>query len=292
MFLNELKIYFKSKLNWLLAALLTFPIILSYVATNAEQAEWAQQLESASPDLNIEKTQKLVEGYNGFSYLFNFLFSSDYLVVFFLIALIGFSCICGIQLYNHKKSGFGNLIISRIEYPIYLNRMILAQIVYIAVYMILYFVLLIVVTNIMFPIKLANNITSILSFNKFSPSMSILILIFQMGLILFLILSITVIIALSDAIINNKYVICFLSIIIYFLPFIICTIVENLSHSLANVLSKLVFDSNLLSIYFYSVTDMSLREAVSNYLSVPIILLITSITLYLFNTSKFKGRYL
>lgn len=292
MFFNELKKYFKSKLNIILAILLTLPVILSYVSTNIERNEWTQQLKSASPDLNIFKTQKLVDGYNGLSYLYNFLFSTDYLVIFFLILLIGFSCICGIQLFNHKKSGFGNYIVSRTQYSTYLNSVLLAQLIYIIIYMMLYFTLLVIITHIFFPIAFSENITSSLSFDTYTAKKSIMILFFQIVLITILVISIIAVTTLSNVFISNKYLICFLPIAIYFVPFIACTICENISYSFANILAKFVFDSNLLTIYFYSITEMSPKEFVLSYISTPLILIIMSIVLYIFNIKKYKESYL
>ncbi len=288
---NELRLYLKSKLNVIMLICMTIPVVLSYYATFSEKNEWEQQLQIAAADLNIEKTKSIIDGYNGFSYIFNFLFSTDFCIIFFLIIIMGFSCMFGGRFYYDRSSGFGNLLMTRTNYKKYLKSMILAQSIYIVCFLSLYFIILTTITGLIFKFNFDDVLTSNLTLTSPSLVSCLKLYLPQIFLIILLNVIISIITILSNLFFNNKYIIHCVPLFIYFIPFLLASTIGNMSLGIGNALSYLVFDDNLLSIYFYNIADLSIFNLLKNYFFLPGMLLFISVIIYFFNRKHFEERY-
>ncbi len=292
MFKSELKLYMKSKWNLIIAILLSIPIVISYVSTFQERNEWSKQLVNPSADLNIQKVEQIVDGYSGISYLFNFFFSSDYLIIFILLAIISFSCMFGAQLLKHKNNGFGNMIITRCNYSTYLCSMIKVQSVYVGVFLALYFILIILLTGILFPFKFGSFITCNFPLYSYSALECLKCMVPQCILVILLVLNISVFTSLSDLFVNNKYMIYSVPLVLYFVPFILASTIGNISDSFGKIVSKLVVDNNVLAIYLHRVANTTITNLILDYLCLPLALIIVNMLMYIFNRHRFKERYM
>lgn len=288
---NELKLYMKSKMNFIMLIFMSIPIILSYYLTNLEKAEWTEQLHSTAKDLNLEKVQSIVDGYSGFTYIYNFVFSPDFYIIFFLITLMGFSCMFGGRIFSDLKSGFGNMIIVRKNYSKYLSSLLISQTIYISFFIIIFFVLLTVITNIIFPFKFNTNLTS--NIPNLDPSIynCFKFYFFQIILTNFIIVLIMNITSLSNFLFKNKYIIHCVPLIVYFIPYILASTIGNLSTSLGSFLSTIVCDHHLLSIYYYKISNANLFQSLISFILLPSILLFIVIASYILNKKRFQEMY-
>lgn len=292
MFDSEFKLYIKSKWNVLISLLLSIPILISYITTFQEKNEWAKQLVNPGADLNIQKVEQIVNGYSGISYLFNFLFSSDYLIIFILIAIISFSCMFGAKLLKHKNNGFGNMIIIRCNYSTYLCSMIKVQSLYVAFYLTLYFILIILLTGILFPFKFGSFITCNFPLYSCDVLECLKCAVPQCILVVLLVINISIFTSLSDLFVNNKYMIYSIPLILYFAPFILASTIGNIFDSFGKIVSKLVVDNNILAIYLHRIANTSITNLLIDYFCFPLSLMVVNMIMYILNRQRFKERYM
>lgn len=292
MFKCEYKRCIKSKFNICLFLVATLPLLLSYFFSYEDKIYWEEQLRLAPSDLNPEMVRELVQGFNGFSFIYRFLFSYDYYIMFVLILLMGFGVFLGPVSLSHVKSGFGNMLQMRMEYGKYIKNIILAQIAYIATFLLVYFSVIFFVTFLIFPGSVINQ--SSINFNIADNNVfSAVILILAQIFLLFIFISlISVITVLSTAFCMNKYVLQCLPLMIYFIPLLISSTIGNMSVEISNIVKYIVSDNYLLSIqkYFNSLQDNT--ERILGIVILPIILLIFSFILYRLNVKKYGKDYL
>lgn len=292
MFVNEYVRYLKSKFNILLTILATIPVIISYYFSMQDKVEMQNELALASPDINLEVTKSLVKGFDGFAFLFRFLFSFDYYIIFILILLIGFGTILGTVVINHKKSGYGNMIQTRMPYKSYLKNIIGAQLAYVITFLIFYFICLITVTLLIFPVN--SSYPSSINLNMTDTSwvscaLTMVVHILQLIIFMVLIVSVT---SLSDVFITNKYILQCLPLMFYFVPLILGSTLGNISSLAARVTKYIISESYLLSIYSFYNTSQNKSITILELLVLPIILIVIICSLYYLNVKKYERNYL
>lgn len=108
--MKEINRHFVRK-SIVLALVLFIAVILSYRTSCAEKAFWIEQLNVSAIDINVEVVQKIIQGYDGFTYAFNFFFSGNYYSIYAFILTVGTTIISGITAANDRYNGRGNLII-------------------------------------------------------------------------------------------------------------------------------------------------------------------------------------
>ena len=80
---QEYKRYLRSKGNIMILFLSVVPIVVSYYTTWLEKMDWIRQYQNPGSDVSdAEGFLTLANGYNCFTYLSEFLFSSDFMVFF------------------------------------------------------------------------------------------------------------------------------------------------------------------------------------------------------------------
>lgn len=291
MIFYEYRNYLKSKINFLIILLLSIPVAISYYSTFRERNEWEQQLLHPGSDLNISKTQQLVDGYSGVSYLFNFLFSSDCFIIFFLIALLSFSCMFGAQLFTHRNNGFGNMIISRSNYRKYLRNMIVSQSLYVITFITGYFTLLLIITECIAPFKINNYITCNIPMSLNSVREICIYFCLQVLLLLLLLLGMLICTSLSNVVLSNRYIIHCVPLCLYFFPLLVSLSIGNISGVTGRITSLFVVDNNILSLYFHKVTDASIQNTIISYSCLPVFLFVIDVILYIINLKKYRETY-
>lgn len=149
---QEYKRYLRSKGNIIIFFLSVVPIVVSYYTTWLEKMDWIRQYQNPGSDIsNAEDFLTLAKGYNCFTYLSEFLFSSDFMVFFLWIMLTGFAAVSGTVLYSHCQNGYGNLLVSRMGFKKYQKDILIAQNLYILTIMGIQFVLLVGITFVLLP---------------------------------------------------------------------------------------------------------------------------------------------
>lgn len=285
---NELKLYLKSKFNILIIVFTIIPIALSYYTTFKEKLMWEQQLLNPAEDMNVGMTREIVEEYSGFRYIFDFLYSTDYSIIWFLIMAMGFSCLFGGRVFGDLKKGFGNMAVIRMGYPKYIKNILTAQCIYVAGFTAAFYVLLTVFTAVVFPFK-PNGIRFYAE--KLSAADCVKIYLLQIFLVVILMILMTVITSLSNVVLNNKYIIHCVPLLLYFIPFVLASTIGNMSDIAARITSLFVLDNRLLAMESYFSSDASQFEKYLDFLVLPIFLVLLSVAGYIFNKKRFQERY-
>lgn len=223
-------------------------------------------------DINLDAVIAKVHGTCGFTYLNNFLFSADYSIMLILVLLLGFGVISCSTLYNNRKNGFGTLILQRISYKSYVHNIIIAQIMYVVTFMIVFYSLLFLFSMTIFGFGIrGQHITGSLLFTDYSIIKSIFYLLLQFILhMTFVVLSI-VLSTLTERIISSSYLLMLMPFFLLILPFVIASLLGSIVPLLGQLANYFVVQNYLLSLYSY---DASLGNGVEFIFIVPTVLLI------------------
>lgn len=294
---NEYIRYITSWFNFLVILLITIPVVISYYITNLEMNSFKKEVTQIPPpsDLDIEFTTLLVEeGYNGMAYLSNFLFSSDFYIIFVIILLMGFGVHIGSVTYRNLVSGFGSIIIPKIGYKKYILSLLSAQILYVSTFISSYFITLFLFSFLIWGGYSKEVIASILPFtNGLEHFMLMIYHIFLLVVYICLIILIT---SLLTSIIKNSYLLQITPFLLYLIPLIFSGLFGNLLYNLDSSMYQLTWyffsDNYLLSIYNFLATDASIQSKVLTITALPIMLVFIFLVAYTFNVKKYEKGYL
>lgn len=282
--------YLKSKINLLLLFLITIPVLMSYYTTYLDKQEWIELLDSPASDLNTEKVNEIINGYNGIAYFDSFVFSNDFYIIFVIILLFGFGIHLGAISFKHLESGYGSLIVTKLGFTKYMMNIILAQVMYIITFVLSYFFLLFVLTYSLgggdFSIKTNVNLIEIQGGEYFLALLSHVVL-----LIIYLTF-VSIVTSLSKRYLKNQYIIQIVPLCIYFLPLLIASTIGNITQFLGKSTGYLVSDNYLLSLYFYYNSSTNILEKVLSIVSLPSILLLLILFLTYENIKLYKRDYI
>ncbi len=289
MIIAELKRYVKSGYSIISLLISVIPVLISYYFTNQEKLDLYESIASNSSDLDLASAKASLAGINGFTYLFDFLFSSDFYIIFVIILSLSFGIILGSVELKNRKSGFGNMIFSRINLKKGTSNIILAQILYVTIYIIGFFAVLTAVTLIIFPVDNTVEFSVNILLNITSSMQCILLMtehIFKL-----LIYSILVVIFTYgiSCFINNKYIIPFVPVMIYFVPLLICSLVGNAVVSVGEFTTHFIAEMYLMSTYDKYAMD---GYEYFNEFFIPVLLIAASAALMLIYFKKLKRNYL
>ena len=78
----------KSISTFVICTILLVISIVSFTVSLFEKNSFIHQLNSTSPDINIDALNNLIEHYNGFKLIFNFWFVSDLYFIFVAVTLL------------------------------------------------------------------------------------------------------------------------------------------------------------------------------------------------------------
>lgn len=290
MVFSELNRYLKSKYNIICLSICAILVSISYYFTNLDKDNLYYFINNPTPDFNLEAGKAYYEGINGFTYLFDFLFSSDLYIILVVILSLSVGLIVGNVEFRNRSTSFGNMIFSRIGLRKGSNKILLAQILYVIIYITLLFFALTSFTLILYPVQ-TNEVEFylVLAINT-SSSLECLLLIVEhmLKLIIYMIFVVVCTYGISYFA-NNKYIIAFTPLLIYLFPLLLCSILGNLITPLGNFISHFVADKYLLSIYNrYALQHINIGDEVC----LPLLLFTASMIIYSTYLSKIKRNYL
>lgn len=132
--------YFFSKTTIFVLLSLLLTSCLSFFISLSEKQEWIYILNyDTDPNLNREAVTNVINNYTGFQFLYNLWFNSfglDMILMIVLISWIGVSFTPRMQI--EKENGFGNLVLTRLNYRIRFHQILAAQSLYIISVLFLY----------------------------------------------------------------------------------------------------------------------------------------------------------
>lgn len=279
---QEYKRNLRSKGNILFLMVSIIPIVISYYTTWYEKMDWLRQYKHPDSDVySAEGFLTIAKGYNGFTYLSKFLFSTDFMIFFLLIILIGFAAVSGTKLYGHRRDGYGNLLVSRMGFRIYLKNLIISQNLYIITVMTVQFIILAAVTFIIFPItKNEYFVTALNLYGTTDVFYQFMVCVKQYLVILVYILMLMNITMLSGCLISKRYILQSLPVMIYLIPMLIGSTIESISFPVARRLLIISPNRYLLSYYSLHIEEQSNLEAFLHFAVLPAIFLIVIVLLY------------
>lgn len=112
----------------ILTLLLLVPVAISYYFTNLDYREWVSTYEKNPSDVNLQTVEKIINGHNGLTYFFKFIFATDAIIIFCLLFSTASILFIGSSIIDDLTNGNGTLIVSRISFKKYLQGNIKAQI--------------------------------------------------------------------------------------------------------------------------------------------------------------------
>ena len=255
-----------------------------------EQKEWLDILNTGGADVDITRVKQICEGYNGFTYWIGFLASSDFYMVF----VIGVSMLSGLLVsskeYQLRLEGMGNFIVTRVNYTKMTWSILIANIFYVITILFTVFVLMTIISLLLFPVKETTGITVCLNMKNPTVQKCIgFIVVHFIKLMIYMICCMMLSYGLS-ILINNKYWCSLTGLFLYFGPLVIVSILGklmgNLSNGIGNKLVSFVPDRFLLSsVEFYATEEINRADE----FIVPLVLVVAVffvMKVYLVNGKK------
>lgn len=233
-----------------------------------------QLLERQAKDADLSKVKILLDGTNGFTYLFNFYFSSDFYIVFSIICLLFIGIIFGMNDYCVRE-GMGNFILSRINYNKYISKVITARALYIVTFISIYEFITYFFTLIFNPIKRCTAFNFSLNLSTKSFSICLILLILNLIVLSSYLIIVTFFSFVLNIKASNKYIMMFIPFLIYIIPFISCSVVYSISPSVAKLIELFISDR------YISIIDSTYKIGMFQpaYISSPLIFLFLGLTL-------------
>lgn len=295
MFKSELKRYLKNKINILIYLFALIPVIAGFLYTYSEQNMWLSQGMDTKFDLaDRNGFLEAANGYNWLTYVSDFAFSGDYLIFFMLILVTGFGVVSGTVLNKYRNSGYGSLIKVRASASNFTGSIVLAQAVYIIVFMLSILIPTFIVSIICFPTK--DNIFYVTSFDgRAEPVIfdNLRIIIAQLCVVIFYVVLVMTFTQLLDLVINNRYVILTLPILIYFLPIFATSLMDYVSHKAALFLEYFISETFLFGIRrYFNIPGRPISETVIELLFFPLFMIVLICAEFVLYTKKIKRAYI
>lgn len=290
MILNELKKYYKLKINIMLIVIWTILIIGSYYASYLQKMKWVAVLNSGAKDANLDLVADIIAGYTNMQYFKEFIFSPKFFLGFWIICVIGFGVAIGSSIHDDLNSNYGTMIITRIKYEQYLKNILIARVIYITTLVLAFFLV-----AFGFTILMGNGEMLVPVDNLIKNHSIVNYLFFVFLLIIHMIIYTSVLILLStvsNVFIRNRYLIQMLPFIMIVGTYILSSTVANFSTLFANLSYYIVIDSIILGVRnFCFSANQSLRDL---FIGISFILVSFSvfIVVYIINKKKFSKDYL
>lgn len=249
MFRYELKKNIYSAKNYLIYVLWLFPICISFIFTFLDKRQLRADLTTQAVDVNLQYARQLYDGTNVFSYILNFFMSSDFYMIFLLVLLVSLGINFGKREFELRNLGSGNMLFTRIDIWKGNIKIIVAQVISSNIMIIIFFTVVTALMGIISPVKQCEifnlNIpietSSIWKCLKLELEYVLKLCVFVSGGIIFnYVLS---------YFINNKYISSIFLAAIYIVPVFACTIVSGISTEMGDIISYIVQDRYLFSVY-------------------------------------------
>lgn len=283
----------KSISTIIIIIILTVISVFSFAVSFSDKKMFISQLDRHIEDINIDSLKVLIEHYNGFKFMFNFWFVSDFYFIFIVALLLFTGVFLSYQIQKHKEEAYGNLLISRIGYKKYLNNILVSQSLYIfSVVTITSLISLIIA----FIIGGFGRYTSLGGFG-ISSIQAILIIFVQNMLMSIVMVLINGCSLMVSCFIKNKYVLqAFPLFIFLILPQLIVSTLGNVSSFIGNITLPFVLWNEFMAIDnilndYVNIKKFDISEIA--YYLIPIITYFALFTaLYCINIKKNERDYI
>lgn len=248
MVLKEYKRLLKSKQSLIIAILFIIGAISFYMSFCEKQMFVEMLHEDFSSDLNRENLTRLVNNYNGIQFMFNYWFSSDFAQITIYVLYVWVGIFMTPNLLLQKEDGFGNLVMTRTPYKVYVKNNVLAQTLYI-------FTVVAVASVLQLILALAwggvTGGTSIGSYELTVLEVALVIVVQVVSLTLY-VSFVNGICMMCSTFVKNKYVLQALPLIVFaIIPMLTASTLGNLSEVFASVI--IYFDAHNVSVWISNI---------------------------------------
>ncbi|HHW70204.1 MAG TPA: hypothetical protein GX392_02525 [Clostridiales bacterium] len=291
-------LHIRRKINFKILLILTFllliPVAISYYFTNVNYNNWIDVYESGVSDVNLESLESMISGYNGLSYFFDFIFSSDTILIFCLLFSLVVCLFIGSVIVNDLSDGNGNLIISRISFKKYLRDNIVAQIIFNFAYLFTFFTGLFLLSYFLYgDLGLEGGIST--NYGLMIQGESLLsyigITAIQVLNLSIIITLITILSSLIIVFIKNKYIVQMFPLLYYFITLILGSTIGNINNLLANIFTVFILDVQIHVI----VEEYLTRETTGTFFNSIVFIVTLSVinmVLYRMNINTYGKDYI
>lgn len=283
----------KSISTFVICTILLVISIVSFTVSLFEKNSFIHQLNSTSPDINIDALNNLIEHYNGFKLIFNFWFVSDLYFIFVAVTLLFLGVFLSYQIQKHKEEAYGNLLVSRIGYKKYLDDTLVSQSLYIFSIVTITNLISLTIAFIFGGMGCDTDLSSF-DINIIQALIIIFVQNLFLSIVMVLINSCTL---LASCFIKNKYILqAFPLFMFLILPQLIVSTLGNVSSFIGNITLPFVLWNELMAIDNI-INDYKLNGMFSNteiiYYLIPILTyFILFIVLYCINLKKNERDYI
>ncbi|MFP3156472.1 hypothetical protein LQZ18_19045 [Lachnospiraceae bacterium ZAX-1] len=300
MVLEQLKRYWRSKFNILLAVLGIIGILPGLWQDYAEKQEFVQALDRAVLDVDIEYLTMMVKSFTGlFSFERLFFFNTDFFLIFWMILMIGMGLHIGGQTFSALQSGYGNIIMVRMKYKDYIRKTLLAQFIYLFTFFSALFIVIFIGFLLWggggFQVPYISSLRE--AGQEYGPVLDIGIaqyLFTLMGLALYSIICMIPLIlisSLSPVFLKNKYIIQFFPILVLEGGYMFGFLFGNINRALSYIVRQFIFEHALTNLTHFISPNMvylesSAMEPIVFALLYPLMLVVVSLVLYRKNVSS------
>jgi hypothetical protein len=254
------------------------------VSQKIEINDWRSLLEVNAADADSTSVKALLDGTNGFTYLFNFYFSSDFYIIFTIVCLLFIGIVFGQNDYC-RREGMGNFILARTDYKSYMKKTVVARALYMISCVSVFEIITCLITLLLCPVKKCEAYNFSLNLSTHSMPQCLMLLLLNL-LILLSFLFLTMIFSfIINVKCNNKYMMMFVPFCVYMIPFILCSAMNYIMPMVSLLIEFCVSDRYLLLVEECYKTQ---RFAVDD-LSIPLILVIASAVLIKYMSGGLKN---
>lgn len=283
----------KSISSLALIIILLLTAIISYVISLSDKNMFISQMSLNDETINIEALKTLIEHYNGFEFVFDFWFTSDFYFIFIITLMLFIGVFLSFQIQKHKEDFYGNLYVSRIGFKKYLDSIIISQSLYIFSIITIINIIQLFVAFIFGGFGYSTEIC-IYNINYIQAFIIILIQNFIVSIVTILINACSL---LSAAFIKNKYILQALPLFAFIiLPQLIASTLGNISTVVGNVALPFVVWNEFKAIdnilNNYAVDENLLFSSIVYHLIPIVTYFFIFIILYFINIKKNERDYL
>lgn len=306
MVLEQLKCYWRSKFNILLLLLPLLGILPAIWQDYTEKQEFAQALDQAVSNTDMEYLTMMVESFTGlYSFERLFFLNSAFFLLFWMILMIGMGIHIGGQTFSTLQSGYGNNIMVRTNYKDYIRNTLLAQFIYLFTFFCCLFIIIFMGCLLWggggFQVPYVSSLREL--GQEYGPVQDISIcryLLTLLGLVLYSIICMIPLIlisSLSSIFLKNKYIIQFLPVLILIGGYIFAFLFGNINETLSYIMRQFIFEHaliNLSSLFSPNIVPVngSVMESVIYVVLYPLMLIIVFSVLYKINVGRLGKDYL
>lgn len=290
MFAQQLKLYFKSKLNIIIVLAFAVIVLLSYFESFQSVQSLRSSLDTGLASEEIVAIQGVIDGTSGVSFFINFLFSSDYLVLAVLILGVGTCSVSSITNTAHLQSGYGSLIVARSGYRKYLRNITFAQIIYNFTFIFLLLILSGGISTVIAPPAANATLNININIRERAAGFICFITILQCMFISLYVVLTNQLTALFCLYTSNKFIIPIIPVLLFFLPFLAAVFLGN-----TGVMSFLTYvapSSFILCIERFFSTNAASSERVASAALLPAILFLCISLHYCLCVKRLGNDYL